>query len=91
MADVQFEEDNQFSTGGGLQSRRNLGVPTTPGMVRLLAKIGVRDEKFAGYVLIVFAAVTFAVSFFIFARTFRSDPADSSANQVRVGPSGGEL
>ncbi|TSC67206.1 MAG: hypothetical protein CEO19_312 [Parcubacteria group bacterium Gr01-1014_73] len=67
MTDVQFEEDNQFGSGGSFQSRRILGIPTTPGLVRLLGKLGIRNEKVAGYILVAIALVAFTASIFIFA------------------------
>lgn len=84
MVDVQFEEDTQFNSGGGFHSRQILGVPATPGMVLLLGKLGVRDEKVAGYLLVAIAVVAFAVSIFIFASVFGGGPALNSVPDVPV-------
>ena len=66
MANVQFEEDQQFgSSSGSFQSRQILGVPQTPWMVRLLGKLGVRDEKIAGYILIGIAVVGISITMFL--------------------------
>jgi len=62
MVDVQFEENGQFGSSGSFQPRRILGVPATPGMIRLLGKFGIRNEKIAGYILITIAIVAFTVS-----------------------------
>jgi len=70
MVDVQFEEDGQFNSSGSFQSRQIFGVPATPGMVRLLGKFGIRNEKVAGYILITITIVAFAVSIFIFTKLF---------------------
>ena len=66
MANVQFEEDQQFGgSSSGFQSRQILGVPQTPWMVRLLGKLGVRDEKIAGYILIGIAVVGISITMFL--------------------------
>lgn len=70
MTNVQFEEDNQFNSASGFQTRQSFGVPTTPGMVRLLGKLGVHDEKAAGYILVAIAIVAFAASIFILMNVF---------------------
>ena len=86
MADVQFEENGQFGSGGSFQSRRILGVPATPGMVRLLGKFGIRDEKVAGYILITVAIVAFTVSIFIFMNVFNRGSGNAGPDAARVGP-----
>ncbi len=91
MSDVQFEEDGQFSSGGGFQSRRIFGVPTTPGMIRLLSKFGIHNEKIAGYILVAIAIVAFTASIFIFAEVFTSDSSGMGLGAPRVGPPAGEL
>ena len=68
MTNVQFEEENQFS--GGFRSRQVFGVPTTPGMIRLLGKFGIRDEKVAGHILIAVALMAATLAVVIFAREF---------------------
>lgn len=82
MVDVQFEEDAQFNSGGGFRSRQILGVPATPGMVVLLGKLGVRDEKVAGYILVAIAIIAFIVSIFIFASVFGRSSAPDSVPDV---------
>ena len=84
MTNVQFEEENQFS--GGFRSRQVFGVPTTPGMVRLLGKFGIRDEKVAGYILITLAVVAFTVSIFIFMNVFNRGSGNAGPDATRVGP-----
>ena len=91
MVDVQFEEDGQFSSGGGFQSRRILGIPTTPGMVRYLMKIGIKNDKIAGYILVAIAIIAFTASIFIFAGVFTSDSSGMGLGAPRVGPPAGEL
>ena len=91
MVDVQFEEENQFGSGGSFQSRRILGIPATPGMVRWLGKFGIRNEKVAGYILVMIAIIAFTASLFIFAGVFKSGPSDSGADSVRIGPPPGEI
>lgn len=67
MTNVQFEEDGQFSSGGSLRSRQILGMPATPGMVRLLGKFGIHDKKVAGYILITAAIAGILITlFFLF-------------------------
>ena len=89
MTNVQFEEENQFS--GGFRSRQVFGVPTTPGMVRLLGKFGIRDEKVAGYILITVAIVAFTVSIFIFMNVFNRGSGNAGPDAARVGPPVGEI
>ena len=84
MTNVQFEEENQFS--GGFRSRQVFGVPTTPGMIRLLGKFGIRDEKVAGYILITVAIVAFTVSIFIFMNVFTRGSGGAGPDAARVGP-----
>ena len=91
MTNVQFEENGQFGSGGGFQSRRILGLPATPGMVRLLGKFGIRDEKIAGYILITVAIVAFTVSIFIFMNVFNRGSNNVGADAPRVGPPVGEI
>lgn len=78
MVDVQFEGEQQY--GGGFKSRSVLGLPTTPGMVRWLMKLGIKDEKAAGYVLVVLALVVFAVSiYFWFSVAGRGTPSSAGS------------
>ncbi len=86
MVDVQFEEDGQFSSGGGFQSRRILGIPTTPGMVRYLMKIGIKNEKIAGYILVAIAIIAFTASIFIFAGVSTGGYSAVEPETTRVGP-----
>ena len=89
MVNGQFEEAQPLgSSSGSFQSRQILGVPATPGMVRLLGKLGVRDEKIAGYILITIAIVAFIVSIFIFAKVFTGG---AGGDASRVGPPAGEI
>ena len=92
MANVQFEEDQQFGgSSSGFQSRQILGVPQTPWMVRLLGKLGVRDEKIAGYILITIAIVAFTASIFIFMNVFSRGSDNAGPDAARVGPPVGEI
>lgn len=91
MVNVQFEEDGQFSSGGGFQSRRILGIPATPGMVRLLGKLGIRNEKIAGYILMAIAIIAFTASIFIFAKVFTRGSGGTGGDAARVGPPAGEI
>ena len=60
-------------------------------MVRWLGKFGIRNEKVAGYILIVIAIVAFTASLFIFAEVFTSDSSGMGLGAPRVGPPAGEL
>jgi len=92
MTNVQFEEDQQFGgSGGSFQSRKILGVPQTPGMIRLLGKLGIRDEKIAGYILIAIAIVAFVVSVFFFAKAFTGGSEGAKPDASRVSPPGGGI
>lgn len=91
MTDVQFEENEQFSPGGSFQSRQISGMPTTPGMIRLLGKFGIRNEKIAGYILIIIAVVAFTVSIFIFANVFNRGAVGAGPDTARIGPPAEEI
>lgn len=91
MVDVQFEENGQFGSSGGFQSRKILGLPATPGMIHLLGKFGIRNEKIASYILIAIAIVAFTVSIFIFAKVFTRGLGNAGPDAARVGPPAGEI
>lgn len=63
MALVEFEENNnEFH----IRSRRLLGEPDTPGMVRILLKYGVvKNEKQALVVLVTLMLVAFSATFLL--------------------------
>jgi hypothetical protein len=52
MSEVDYEEGN-LGSNNRFQSRTILGMPETPKMVGWVMKIGVRDEKVAGQILMV--------------------------------------
>lgn len=63
MSDVEFEENNnEFH----IKSRRLLGEPETPAMIRALLKTGVvKNEKQAVVILLIFIIVIFSISWFV--------------------------
>ena len=63
MALVEFEENNnEFH----IKSRRLLGEPDTPGMIKVLLKSGiVKTEKQALVILVALMLVAFSATFFL--------------------------
>ena len=90
MADVQFEEDSQFNSGG-LRPPLTSNAPTTPGMVRWLSRLGVNNEKIAGYILVAIVIIASAVAVFIFAKTLNRGADNTGSDIPRVGLPDGEL
>ena len=90
MADVQFEEDSQFNSGG-LRPPLTSNAPTTPGMVRLLGRLGIQNEKIAGYILVAIVIIASAVAVFIFAKTLNQGADNAGPGVPRAGPPAGEL
>lgn len=72
MSDLQFVEENDFH----IKSRRLLGEPTTPSMVRFLLRTGVvKTEKQALIFLIIFVVIVIILTIYL-------------ANVLLVGSSG---
>ena len=83
MVDVQFEENYQSGPGGS-KPQQIFGVPREPWMIRLLLKLGVRDEKTANYILIGIALLFLGVSAYFFLGSGAEtspEPGDAAAEQ----------
>lgn len=81
MANVQFDENQQFGDSDGFQSGRILGAQRTSNMVRLLGKIGIRDEKTAMWILVFVTIGCFATAAaIIFSMNFSSSAPVNSWN-----------
>ncbi len=63
MATVQFEDENNQAH---YTSRSILGQPVQPKMISVLLKVGIKNEKQAGYVLFAITLIAFALAAYIF-------------------------
>lgn len=60
MPGVQFDEEQEFT------SRKIFGEPVRPKMVSILLKTGaLKNEKQAGYILLIFAIIAFLTSLYL--------------------------
>ena len=69
---VEFEEDQQYGSQS-FRSRQIMGEPVKPTMIKWLVKFGiVKDERYAGYILIGITILCFLISAIIFYETSKS-------------------
>jgi len=74
MSELRFVEDNEFH----IKSRRLLGEPTTPSMIRFLLRTGIaKNEKQALFVLIGIVVAVLGLTFYL-------------ANVMLIGPKGSD-
>jgi hypothetical protein len=85
MSEISFHEDNEFH----IRSRKLLGEPETPSMIRFLLRTGiVKDEKQALYVLIGVIVVALSSAVFLIRSEF-SNPeieyvVDKNGNKIET-------
>jgi hypothetical protein len=85
MSEISFHEDNEFH----IRSRKLLGEPETPSMIRFLLRTGiVKDEKQALYVLIGVIVVALSSTVFLIRSEF-SNPeieyvVDKNGNKIET-------